>query len=105
MPKKRAQAAIEYVLVLGTLLIALGYVGYSVLNESETTIKLAKARNTVDSIAKAADSVYSLGPCSKTYVEVSIPDSVEETSVSDNIIELKIGWAGGRLVRECSKSI
>jgi uncharacterized protein (UPF0333 family) len=65
--KSRSQAAVEYIMVLSILMMSLGYTSYYVIFDSKKTMDLATAQEAVDSLAKAANTVYSLGPCSKTY--------------------------------------
>lgn len=95
MRLKKAQAAMEYVIVLATLMLILGYVVYYVLYDAQKTMELTAAQDAVDSLAKAANTVYSLGPCSKTYVFVTIPGSAFGGSVGHNTILLKINTRAG----------
>jgi len=85
----------EYVLVLATLMLILGYVGYYVLSDLQRTLELTAAQDAVDSLAKAADTVYAMGPCSKTYVYVNIPNSAVGSSVSHKVIKLQVDTGGG----------
>ena len=75
------------------LLVALPLFYYAI-TESSNNIRLNQAEDAVNTIAKAADSVYSLGPGTKKYVNVIIPGGVEQSFIDGNAIKLKVSIFG-----------
>lgn len=96
MQARKGQVAMEYMSILALLILVLGYVGYSTLYDSQMTVEMTKAQDAVNSIARAADIVYSLGPCSKTYVFITIPDLVVSSSVGNHTVLLRIAIGNGQ---------
>ena len=95
MKRKRGQAAIEYVILVGTLMIFLIPVVYYSLNESSYRLKLNQVDNAVKRLAKVADVVYALGPGAQDVVAVTIPHGVESSSVANYSVNLKVSALGG----------
>lgn len=95
MCSKKSQASMEYVIIIAMLMLAFGYISYFTLSDLQVSMELANAQDVVDSLAKAANTVYSLGPCSKTYVFVTIPNSVVDSYVKQNTIGLEMSIMGG----------
>ncbi|MFH1404278.1 MAG: hypothetical protein ABIH11_08425 [Candidatus Altiarchaeota archaeon] len=85
----------EHVLLTLMFMIFLACLNYSVIYDSHSMMETTTAEDAVDSIAKAADTVYSLGPCSKTYVDIVVPNSAVSSSVGDNRISLTIDTGAG----------
>jgi hypothetical protein len=95
MSVSRGQAAVEYLMVVSLLLLMVGYLSYNVLYSAQSPLEMNSGNDAVDAVAKAADTVYSLGPCSRTYVNIVIPDSVSGSSVGNRLIGLKIKTPAG----------
>ena len=91
---KRGQASFEYVILVGTLLVILIPLFYYAINQSTETIKLEQAEDTVYSLTKAADEIYSLGPGSKKYVWITIPGGVQSTQIVSTEIIMQISIFG-----------
>ena len=73
----RAQSSTEYLLVLGIVLVILVpfiYYGYS---SSQESVRILQARRAVESLANAADYVYTQGYGSRTTVNVIIPEGID----------------------------
>ena len=92
---KRGQSSFEYIIIVGVLLIIIIPFFYYAFSESNSNIKLNQADDAVKAIAGAADSVYSLGPGSKQFVYITIPDGVTSTSVTSKTVQLQISIFGG----------
>ncbi|MBI2545680.1 hypothetical protein HYV81_00705 [Candidatus Woesearchaeota archaeon] len=92
---KRGQVSFEYIVIAGILLVITLPFFYYAFSESNTAIKLNQADDAVKSIARAADTVYSLGPGSKLFVVVSIPDGVQNTSITSKTVQLQLSIYGG----------
>jgi len=92
---KRGQVSMEFVIILGFLLVALIPITIYGTNRINTEIKIQKAFGTVDSIASAADSIYALGPGSKKFIYIDVPDSTVSTLVSGNNVFLNVRTFGG----------
>ena len=90
----RAQVSVEYLMVIGVALVIVLPLFYYAISESTNNIKLNQAEDAVNTIAKAADSVYSLGPGTKKYVDIVIPGGVEQSAIDGNAIKLKVSLFG-----------
>lgn len=105
----RGQAALEYLIMVGLLLIALTFI-FSLASirtrEIEDSFKIDTAENTVAKIVESADIVYSLGAPSKTTFLAQIPSvEPEGTYVSSKVVNLRVlTSSGSKDVWEISKS-
>jgi uncharacterized protein (UPF0333 family) len=83
---KRGQAAFEYMVLVGVLLVVLipifHYVGYY----SSQNIKIDKLDDAIKTIGKSADTLYSLGPGNRDFVWITLPGSIRSTNVDGNEI-------------------
>ncbi len=79
--QKRAQVSVEYIILIGVLLMITIPIFYYALNTSSQTIRLNQAEDVIESIVNAADNVYALGPGTKNYVWVHIPSGVQSFSI------------------------
>lgn len=95
MRKKRGQAAIEYVILVGTLMVFLIPVVYYALNESSYRVKMNQLDNAVKRVAKVADVVYALGPGAQDVVVITIPYGVLSSQVANYSINLEVSALGG----------
>lgn len=92
---RRGQAGIEYVIMIGILLIFLIPIIYYSLNEANVNIKLTQLENAVRRVVKAADSVHALGPGSSQVVVVTLPKGIQSATIYDKEILLKVSMFGG----------
>jgi len=84
---KNAQATVEYLFLVGLLiilLIPLFYYGTS----SSSEVKIQRADDTVQTLAQSAENVYYLGVGNKVESVVSIPEGVLDYSIENNTIRL-----------------
>jgi uncharacterized protein (UPF0333 family) len=89
--KSRGQASLEYIGIVGIVLVLLIPLFFYAVNKSSENIKLNQASDTVNTIAKAADEVYTLGPETKKFVWINIPGGVSSTTISINEVTLSLG--------------
>ncbi|MBI2673403.1 hypothetical protein HYX19_04025 [Candidatus Woesearchaeota archaeon] len=91
---KRGQISYEYVMLVGVILVVmipLFYVSFSKLSD---TVRVNQAEEAVSVLAKTADTVYSLGPGSKSYVWITVPSGAVSTSISNNELLLRLSIFG-----------
>ncbi len=88
--KKRAQIALEYVILVGLVLALLTPVFYFSFTTSVQTIKMNEASNLVKRIADTADTLYALGAGSQDTIEINVPGGVQSISLGNKEVLLKI---------------
>ena len=98
MRKKNAQVSMEYVIIVGFILvimiplILIFYEHISSTNDQVITSQVDKiAKKVVDS----AESVYYLGEPSKTRIKVYMPENVEQVVIHDKEIVFKVKTGSG----------
>ncbi|MFH0970980.1 MAG: hypothetical protein V1835_00280 [Candidatus Micrarchaeota archaeon] len=95
---RKAQAAMEYMIMLGfALAIILPlwlYVNASLSNTNQD-LDATYARSAVNKVRDAADSVFVQGPPAQMYLEVEMPHSVLSTSVSGKEVMIVLDAPGG----------
>lgn len=92
---KKSQAASEYIVLIGILLVLLIPIFYYTLKTSNENIRANQANDAVISIAKAADTVYTLGPGNRKYTWVTIPSGAK-MAISGNTILIKLSLRGSQ---------
>lgn len=85
----RGQAALEYMILLGVLMAFLGGIFAYSFQTSSVSIRTTQAREAVETIAAAADTLYKLGG-GRTSVTVNIPAGVISQSLSGNAVRLRL---------------
>ncbi len=73
---KRAQAGIEYIIMVGLLLFFLIPTLHFAVSEANLQIKINQLDNAVRRIAKSANAVYAVGPGSQEVVTITLPKGV-----------------------------
>ena len=86
----KAQAALEYVMLIGAVLLIIISISYYATQESTRNIQMNRANDAVNTLAKAADSVYALGPGSQQYIEVNFPGSINSIIIESHEIRFKV---------------
>lgn len=92
---KRGQAGIEYVILVGVLLVFLIPTIYYSLNEANRNVKFNQVENAVRRLAKAADSVHAIGPGSIEIITITLPDGVQDFSLDESEVSLQVSGFGG----------
>ena len=90
---KKSQIALEYMLLIGVLLIILTPIIYYSIQTLNYEVRQNQAAEAVKAIAKTADTVYSLGPGNKKFVQITIPSI--EMAIGQNEILFKTKIFGG----------
>jgi len=85
--KKRAQIAMEYLLLTAFILVAVAIIfAFSFLNYGQN-IRVAKANEAMAKMANAVDDVYTRGERNNRFVNISFPDGMTDLSVLHKCIE------------------
>ncbi|MFH1722850.1 MAG: hypothetical protein ABH950_09640 [Candidatus Altiarchaeota archaeon] len=87
---RRGQAAVEYLVWIAPLMLLVAVLYANALSDSVQTINFNKANDAVDTLAKAADTVYSMGPGSKIFTVISNPDGIVSQKISGHTIVYKM---------------
>jgi uncharacterized protein (UPF0333 family) len=98
MTGKKGQITTEYVIIVGFMLVILLVLwAQTTFTISSTTadLRVAYAKHAVTKIAEAADAVYVQGPPAKFSIYVTIPDNVENSSVSGHEVSISVYTYGG----------
>ena len=91
----KAQASIEYLIIIGlVLLITIPLFQYG-LSKSTESIRYQQAADAVNVIARTADEVHSQGIGSKDSVFVTTPSGINEVIVNGKTITLRLSISGG----------
>ena len=85
---RKGQSSIEYVIIVGLILVALIPLFIYSINKVNSEIKINQADDAVTSVANAANIVYSLGPGTKRFVQITIPSGVVSSLVNGTIVQL-----------------
>jgi uncharacterized protein (UPF0333 family) len=94
---QRSQAALEYLLAVGVLMLFLLPVWLYItsgLNTNACNVRIAQAETAVNKLKEAADSVYVQGYPARIPVMITLPEGVMNSSVSGRSIELKVEAPG-----------
>jgi uncharacterized protein (UPF0333 family) len=83
---KRAQASMEYLMIAGFLLVVVGIAFLYSQSSLSNSVDDAKAKTAVNTLAKAIDQVYALGPGSKLTVTLDLPTGISSQIVEDNLV-------------------
>src|SRR3989344_4245480 len=91
----KGQSSIEYIILIGMLLAAVIPLLFYATTKSSNEIRLNQADQSVQTIAKAADNVYTAGPGKRKYNQVTLPTGTKNFTVSGRDILITIGIYGG----------
>lgn len=94
MQKKRGQLSVEYMAVIGALIVIAIPLFYYTTVKTNQEIKLSQADTTINSLANTADAIYALGPGSKKHVWITIPKGVTSSSLNNREILLQLSIFG-----------
>ncbi|MEK6817075.1 MAG: class III signal peptide-containing protein [Nanoarchaeota archaeon] len=95
MLKKRGQVSVEYIMIVGIVLLLLIPIFYVSSEKISNEVKVSQANDAVTSLARAVNVVYSLGPGTKRFIEITIPGGVESTEVNGKLIQIRLHLFGG----------
>ncbi len=91
----KAQSSIEYIVLIGLILSALIPLIYYATSKSSNDIRLNQADQTVQTLAKAADNVYTAGPGNREYINVVMPTGAQYLIVNGRDIIMNLTIYGG----------
>ncbi|MFA5077129.1 MAG: hypothetical protein WC488_01755, partial [Candidatus Micrarchaeia archaeon] len=92
---KKAQASLEQLLVIAMALTVVAVTFYLATAYSADSLKISQAEDAVGRLSGSADYVYALGPNTKEYVEVYLPQDITQVNISGRRIVLTIQTSGG----------
>lgn len=78
---KKGQISVEYLLLIGLLLLIIVPLIYYGIREANANAAMASAEDVVKSLSVAADEVYALGSGSKKFVDVYMPKGVTDSYI------------------------
>ncbi len=101
----KGQAALEYLFVVGLILLVLVPIFSLSFSRTNVSTTLSDASLAVNLIAKTADEVYFLGPGNKNTIDVSFPSSISYINISAKEITIKLNlFDDGTEVSQLSKA-
>ncbi|MBI4149739.1 hypothetical protein HY491_04795 [Candidatus Woesearchaeota archaeon] len=91
----RAQIAVEYLFILGFLLIIIAPILYYTLQGQSASINVSQAGDATTAIAQAVNTVHALGPGSRQLVWVTLPQTLVNSSLANKEVLLRIKVGDG----------
>ncbi len=91
----KGQVATEYLMIIGIGLFIVTIVFYYTITYSSESVSVSQAKEAADTIAKAADYVYSMGVGSQTTVVINLPYRIIESHVENKEILFKLTLKSG----------
>ncbi len=91
---KRGQVSVEYIIIIGIILVITIPLFYYAIREPSRSLKANQAADTVNVLARKADSIAALGPGSRDYVWISIPGSVTNVLIGNRSVSLHLSDLG-----------
>lgn len=91
----KAQASMEQLIVIGVALAFVAIAFYFASSYSSDSVKIAQSEDAVGRLAAGADYVYSLGPNSKEYVTVYLPQDIQATDINGSRILFRLRTSSG----------
>jgi len=91
----KGQITIEYMMLVGALFFLIITIFYFTTTESVKTIQINKAEGVVNSLARTADYLYTLGPGSRDTIEIDMPGNVDSLVIGNKEIVISMGIYGG----------
>ena len=100
LSKKRAQVSMEYLIIIGFVIVMLIpavylYIRYS--SSSSDVLSSSKASQIANEIVKATNEVYYLGDDNQKNIEVSFPSNIEAIEFANKEIVLRIKDSKGNI--------
>lgn len=95
---KKAQAALEYMLIMGialAILVPLFSVVSSQTYSFKTEMKLSSVEDSLQNLADSSDMVYSQGYPAKITTKLYLPEGTLYTNVTENIFHVRIKKKSG----------
>lgn len=91
MNKMKAQAAMEYMMIIGIALVILAPIISYAYQQNEVAIRTSQGNLAASQISAAADSLYAQGPGAKTSLDIFLPSGYRAQSyASGNVLDIKV---------------
>ena len=90
------QAGLEYMIMTGILLTFLAATVVYIQSQSADTIRINQAQDAVREIAATADRTAALGPGTKTFVIVTMPEEIASSYIASHEINIRLTLANGQ---------
>ena len=90
---KSAQVSMEYLTITGfTTILLIITLGLSVfyISSSQDNIALSQSKKITDILIDNAQSIYYIGPPSKTTIKLYMPTQVESITINQNYVRMKV---------------
>lgn len=94
LEKLKAQASVEYLFIIAILMLFLVPAAHYSTDKAVTDFSLDEAQVSLNELARAADMVYAMGPGTKAYAWLTIPNSATSTNVSGKEIVVTTAFGG-----------
>ncbi len=91
----RGQYALEQMGVIALALVIIAALFFFSMNAASDGARSSQAKDTAERIARAADSVYALGPGSKSTVSVNMPQGVQFVDTSNKRVWIRVALSSG----------
>lgn len=88
--KGRGQAALEYMIIIATLLIVTAVMLAYTLPAYNNAIKIDQLKNAVNTLSLTAEKAYALGSGSVVINTITLPDGVESVLIVNNRLEIVV---------------
>ena len=86
----KSQAAVEYMVIIAIALVIATPIIYYSLTEANTEVKLNEINSALNDLKNTAETIYTLGPGSKDYIPITLPEGIESVSISGKEILFKL---------------
>jgi len=92
---RKAQVAIEYIIIFGIGLLIVGLLWVFVSEESQRTsyeVQLAYTKNALNKIVDTSDIIAIQGPPAQTYINPYFPENIENIYIQGNEVIFEITY-------------
>ncbi len=93
----KAQVSMEYIIIFGFSLIAVGILwalSSSNIEDTRWELQFAYAKNALDKIVQTADIAYVQGDPTQIYINVDFPDNVHSVYIQGSQVTMELRWKG-----------
>ena len=93
--EKRGQASIEYIIMVGMLLLFLIPVVHYASIESVTQVKMSQIDSALERMYRSSEAMNALGPGSQEIITITLPPGIEEITIDKYAINFKVSMFAG----------
>ncbi|MBI4399211.1 class III signal peptide-containing protein [Candidatus Micrarchaeota archaeon] len=91
----KGQLSIEYIVIIGLVLIILMPIVYLSWQYSQSTSQTTQVQSSLNTIIEASNLVYSQGPGARTRVLIYFPNNVNSTRIQGREVNIQLLVPGG----------